>query len=388
MSDELLRRGTVAIVPAGALGVAFFYYLTDRVQRIDGTVTLLQRTGSTSGAALRESGVLHLETSDGMVDVRDARIWRPDLIACWEQRELPEIVLVCTQPDQLLQFLATVVRLLERMHARGDGVLENMPTFVLCSNGIYFQRTRQFLLEKLEEATLLGRLPDLWPAIMPGIVGRLLRGVTIQTGHREGSGVAAIYRPGPRGRTRLAGGDPVQRERARALLSGKGAWFDVAEDPSPTRAEFDKALVNLTVNLLGQLRAMDESGEFRLLTVRQILDEDLEKEARTLVAHVVSVGRAVHAYPAEIDVDALFAATLESCREYLDHAPSSLQWIEQQLRRGALQPRLTPTETWLLEPLIRFAHAAGLEAEAHYFERLTRQLEGRLARVIARRNAA
>jgi hypothetical protein len=44
-----------------------------------------------------------------------------------------------------------------------------------------------------------------------------------------------------------------------------------------------------------------------------------------------------------------------------------------------LQARLTPTESWLLEPLIRYAHAAGLEKAAHYFEQLTRRVEQRLA---------
>jgi hypothetical protein len=294
---------------------------------------------------------------------------------------------VCTQPDQLLQFLASVVRLLEIFQANGKKIIRSLPALVLCSNGIYFQRTRQFLVEKLEEATLLGRLPDLWPSAMPAIVGKLLRGVTIQTGHRDGSGSEAIYRPGTRGRTRLAGGDPKVRQRACELLSGKGAWFEVASDPSPTRAEFDKALVNLTVNLLGQLEAIDDAGEFRLLTVREILGRDLEEEARTLVQNVVAVGKAVHAYPPETDVEKLFAETMESCREHLEHAPSSLQWIEQQLRHGVLRPRITPTETWLLEPLIRYAHAAGLENEAHYFEHLTRRLERRLSLAIARRNA-
>ena len=228
MSDDVLRRDTVGIVPAGALGVAFFYYLTDRLARIDGSVTLLQRTGSASGATLREGGVLRVQTSGGLREIRDARIWQPDLIACAGHGTLPEVVLVCTQPDQLLQFLATVVRLLETLQTGGKELIRNLPTLVLCSNGIYFQRTRQFLVEKLEEATLLGRLPDLWPAVMPGIVGKLLRGVTIQTGHRDGSGADTVYRPGSRGRTRLAGGDPGIRRRAADLLSGKGAWFEVA----------------------------------------------------------------------------------------------------------------------------------------------------------------
>jgi hypothetical protein len=94
VSDDLLRRDTVGILPAGALGVAFFYYLTDRLARIDGRVALYERTGSSSGAALRERGVLRVQTEGGVREVRDARIWRPDLIACAKHGDLPELILV------------------------------------------------------------------------------------------------------------------------------------------------------------------------------------------------------------------------------------------------------------------------------------------------------
>jgi hypothetical protein len=109
----------------------------------------------------------------------------------------------------------------------------------------------------------------------------------------------------------------------------------------------------------------------------------LRNEARLLAEHVVRVGRAVHAYSAEDDFEAIFEATLVSCREHLDHVPSSVQWIDQELRAGKLQPRLSPTEAWLLEPLIRYAHAAGLEDAAHFFEALTRRMEQRLSLAIA-----
>jgi hypothetical protein len=94
---------------------------------------------------------------------------------------------------------------------------------------------------------------------MPRLVGRLLRGVTIQTGQRDGSGADAVYRPGPLGRTRVAGGDAAIRARTVELLVSLGEWFEMGDEASPTRVEFDKALVNLTANLLGQLAAIDES---------------------------------------------------------------------------------------------------------------------------------
>ena len=142
------------------------------------------------------------------------------------------------------------------------------------------------------------------------------------------------------------------------------------------------------MNLLGQLHAIDDAGRFRLLTVGEILDGEVQEEARALARARRSKWVApCMPMPPDDEFESIFETILASCREHLDHVPSSLQWIEQQLRAGTLQPRLTPTETWLLEPLIRYAHAAGLEDAAHYFEALTRRLEHRLAVAIAGRTA-
>ena len=372
-----VHRGCLGILPAGALGVAFFCHLTGELARLDGSVSFLQREGSVSGAALRAAGALHI--GDTTIDTH--HVTRPDLLACFEAGWLPEIVLVCTQPDQLLGVMKTIVRLIERLHSAGalDDPVSELPIFVLCSNGIYFQRVRQYFIELIEEAITFGRLPELWPDRMPRIVGKLLRGVTIQTGQREGTGAGAIYRPGRRGRTLLTGGDPANRHRVAELFDALGGWAEVATHPSATRVEFDKALINLCANLLGQLHAIDERGNFRALSVREILAEEGSEETRELTRHVVNVGRAVGAYSAEDDFEKIYSQMIESERRVLDHVPSSLQWIEQQIRCGKLEARLTPTEQWLLEPLIRYARVAALEEAAHYFERLTRQIEHRLA---------
>ena len=378
------RSGTVGITPAGALGVAFFYHLTGRLSRLDGSVCFIERDGSSSAAAMRTAGCLRIKEDGGIREVNVPACFRPTLVECAREDWLPEVLLVCTQPDQLLALLTGWVRLFEWLHAEeGEAAIDELPVLVLASNGIYFQRVRQFLIERLEEGTLFGRLPDLWPELMPRLVGRLLRGVTIQTGQREGSGPAAVYRPGPRGRTRVAGGDLRIRARTVKLLAGFGGWFEVGDEASPTRVEFDKALVNLTANLLGQLAAIDESGTFHRVTAGEMLGPAHDAEVRELVGHVVAVGRAVRAYGAAESLEEILEKARTSLEHHADHVPSSLQWIEGQLERQSLSPRLTPTEAWLLEPLIRYAHGAGLEDAARYFETLTRRVEHRLALAIA-----
>ncbi len=385
-----IRPGTVGILPAGALGVGFFFHLTHGLDAMDERVCFIERAGSTSGQLIREMGTLSIATEGGVRQVSAGRVCRPTLLACADSDWLPEVLLVCTQSDQILPVVTNFVELLERLYATDgiDAAVDELPLLVLCSNGIYHLRVRRFLVEALEESTLYGRLPDLWSGAMGRIVGKLLRGVTIQTGQRDGHGGDAIYRPGPRGRTRLAGGGPAQQRRCWEVLQNLGGWFDLAEDETPTRVEFDKALVNFFGNLLGQLKAIGETGAFQLLTVRDILPEPESAETRELAHHVIAVGRAVHAYRPEETFETLYRAAMCAARIPLGHVPSSIKWLEAQLHAGTLQARVAPTEKWLLDPLIRYASTAGLDESTRYFTELIRLIEDRLTRAIAAQSKA
>jgi hypothetical protein len=93
----------------------------------------------------------------------------------------------------------------------------------------------------------------------------------------------------------------------------------------------------------------------------------------------------VRAYGANEDFDSIFAQMIETNHQHDDHVPSSLQWVGLRLRQGTLEPKLTPTETWLIDPLIRYAHAGGLHEAADYFESLRAELLARLT-LAANRN--
>jgi hypothetical protein len=373
-------EGSVGILPAGALGVSLFYYLTAKLTQLDGLVYFIERRNSPSSQVLRSSGKITIATQEKIKSIPTEEILKPDLLTCYQSGFLPEVLLICPNPDQLLSIVTTVVELLVQISEQGELLQSAMPLplLVLCSNGIYFQRFRQIFIEKIEEATLFGRLPDLWPDIMPQIVSRFLRGVTIQTGVREGNGAETIYRPGPRGRTQIAGGDNTTRERCRQILAGRGGWFELAPNISPTRLEFDKALVNLTCNLLGQLLAIDSQGRFKTLTVEQILESSYENEIRELAHQVFEVGQMVKVYKLEEDFEVILDQLMEVRRAHASHIPSSLQWVDMKLRLGTLEPEMTPTEAWLVEPLIRYAKASGLEDTANYFEKLKGELIDKL----------
>ena len=378
------QRGTVGILPAGALGVGFFYHLSRKLEAKDRKVFFLSRSDSRLGKALLEKGALRIEAEGGVREVPCEGVVREPLLAGAQAGWLPEFVIICTQSDQILSVVTEFVELLEWLHGRFGltDAVDRLPIVVLSSNGIYYQRVRRYLVEALEESMLYGRLPDLWDGAMARIVGKLLRGVTMQTAQRDGDGAEALYRPGPPGLTQLAGGDIEHRNRCREVVTQLGGNFKQAAHESPTRAEFDKALINLFANLLGQFKAIDEQGNFHPAKVGEILPQPEDPETRELARHVVAVGRAVNAYKADEDFEPIYRTAMTIVRGPLEHVPSSIKWIEAQLRAGTLKPEITPTEKWLLEPLIQYASTAGLEDSTHYFKDLIARLQARFALAI------
>ncbi|MBI1841938.1 MAG: hypothetical protein HYR88_13950 [Verrucomicrobia bacterium] len=379
-----LARGSIGILPAGALGVSFYYHLTRSLAAQDDSVFFVERAGSRSAATLRNAGRLQILDAKGSHRVDLSTRLHGDLEACSREGRLPELLLVCPNPDQLLPSLSACVGLLETAHSRQGLTLDDLPlpALALCSNGIYFQRIRQVFIEKLEEATLMGRLPDLWPHLMPRIVGKLLRGVTIQTGIRDGEGAEAQYSPGPPGVTKIAGGDTATRHRAHALLRERGLHVELAEGATPTRVEFDKAMVNLVANLLGQLSAIGEDGRFTVVTIGDVLRIVGAARIRSLGERVVEIGRAVRAYGAEESAGPIIEEVIANLREHSAHIPSSVQWLDLRQGRGEPVREISPTELWLLDPLIHYARSADLQEAVHYFESLKREIQSRLAKLV------
>jgi hypothetical protein len=382
----VLQAGTVGILPVGALGAAYFHHLTAGLTRLDdGRVFFVRRSGSSSGAA---EGTLRFAAGEGVRPLPAAAFVRPELPVLAAEDRLPEALLVVAGTDQLLGVLDSCVRAVEVVHARGLLSAEAaddappLPLVMLASNGIYFLKMRQMFVERLEESTLFGRLPDLWPDLMSRLVGRLLRGVTVQSGLRDGDGPEAIYRPGPPGRTRICGGDARSRRRLADLLAGMGGRFEAVESAPPTRIEFEKAVLNLCYNLLGLREAVGADGRFRQLTLAEIMTTAVEPTARLLAGHVFRIGQAVRAYGADDDFETdVFAGVLQPLATTGGHVPSSLQYVASLVKSGRWTPHIPPTEAWLLDPLVRCGRSAGLDESVAFLEDLRADLLARLGRI-------
>lgn len=371
----------VGILPASALGVAFHTHLTAGATSPDSRVVFFDRPDSASSAVLREVGGYRRQGEGGEpIAIRGEHLFAGDLRDAARQDRLPSYLLVTTNPDQLLGVMARLVEVLVDVGKREgiDALAQRMPVTVLAANGIYYQRVRFMFVEKLEEAMSFGHLPDLWPDRLPRIVGRLLRGVTKQTGARIGSGAATIYAPGPPGETVLAGGDGATRAATVVFMQGMGLTFRDAGAQAPTEAEFDKALLNLTSNLLGQIFAIGDDGAFTPLTVGEVMAPERQPAMRALVDAILAVGKALGVYPAEKETEATWAWVLSCHQRVAGHVPSSVQNLALQAARGQVAVQTTATEAWLLHPLVQYARSRGLEREAAYFEQLEGELVARV----------
>ena len=379
---DRLKESSVGLLPIGALSVAFYHYLSSTACPPE--VLFLGRRGGGKAERWSETSTIRIETREAIQELPLAGRLAGSMPEAAAAGRLPSVVLVCTNPDQLLDVVADFVAVVEFEHREGRLLSgeARLPALVLCSNGIYFQRVRSSLVELLEESTLLGRLPDLWPDLMPAVIGRMMRGVTIQTALRRGAGSSATYRPGPKGRTLLTGGDRAARQAVAGKLSSYGVWFEDAGAAKPTRVEFDKALVNLAMNVFGQLAAIDPEGCFRPLTVGDISRYVSSERILELVTEVMKVGTGVGVFLP----DELPATTMKELQRQLAatsaHVPSSLQMLEQQIVSGTLASGLGATEKWLLQPLQQYSRSLGDERAIRYFEAIEVELTAAIARAV------
>lgn len=71
------------------------------------------------------------------------------------------------------------------------------------------------------------------------------------------------------------------------------------------------------------------------------------------------VGLRVRAYNVGDTVEEIRQTVRSASVRYGSHVPSSLQYVAIQVRQGSLKAACTPTEAWILNPLIKYARAVG-----------------------------
>ncbi len=351
-----IQTDTIGIMPAGALGVAFYYHFSGGNLLEDNGVFFLDRPAGEASMEVHEADNLRICFGDRHFSIPTKDRFRGGMIECYDAGRLPELIIVATNPDQIDSVLQGIRLLLEWMRDEKafDSKPLSFPYFLFVTNGIYFNRIRYRYVELLERAYMEGSLPDLWPDIAPQLVCRMLRGPTMILGQRTGSGADAVYRPGYKGNTVIGGGDTACRQRVQTLLAGRGLSVEISAQ-SPVSIELQKALVNLILNLFGVIYSIENDIGFRPLTIGDILAPEHHPEFIELGEHVYSIARAARAVPHHAGFADVWPKMLRLFQDFRTHYPSTMQSIAQSVTGRGVIPEMTPNEAWLLEPLKELA---------------------------------
>jgi long-subunit acyl-CoA synthetase (AMP-forming) len=382
----MLRTGELGVHPPGALGVAFYVHA--------GADCFVGRRDDGITEPLKKAGGFNLDDQGRVRRLPLANRIFANLLEIDARERMPELLLVCCNPDQLAQFTGEVTRYLEslsqRGRLRGDGdVRREVPILLVLPNGILAEQMLGAFREQLHEARLLGRLPGLTDEMEAALLARVVRGVSLQAGGRRGSGAETVYVLEQKGAVVFAGGGEHERNRSEAIFTERGYPCTHARDVPGTRIEFDKAMISIVLNVGGLIHTVRPDGELLDLRMGDLCKDPAQQEFVDRITRAVfAVGQAVGAYPRDLAYETVWARHRATILAHAGHVTSSLKQFRDALGAGLCRVQLFSNEEWLLTPLARYAAQAGLTAEQSLFESLKRQVQSALARAIARRDQA
>jgi len=138
--------------------VAFFMHA--------GAECFIGRGGDGITQPLKDAGALNLDDhgKPRSIPLRD-RIFA-NLLEADALDHMPELLLVCCNPDQLDLFTGEVTRFVENLAERGrlqssEDIGREVPILLILPNGILSEQTLRTFAEQLHESALMERLPGL-----------------------------------------------------------------------------------------------------------------------------------------------------------------------------------------------------------------------------------
>ncbi|MCH7704016.1 MAG: DUF2889 domain-containing protein, partial [Planctomycetes bacterium] len=376
----MIREGTLGIHPAGALGVAFFVHargdcLIGRTG--DGITHILKATGT---LALHESGTTRSISIKGRVF---GNLLEADALGC-----MPELLLVCCNPDQLGLLTGELVRFLESLAERGhltsiDGLRQRVPILLVLPNGILSEQTIRTYEEQINESLLMGRLPGVTGDMSAALIDRVVRGISLQAGGRRGGGAETVYVIEKKGSLLFAGGGELERERVEIIVAAHDYTFNHVRGVPGTRIEFDKAMITIVLNVGGLIHMVNPNGALSDLRMGDLCKDSSKADfVQRVTRAVFDVGKAIDAYPQDAEYDEVWAAHRVTIMRFAGHVTSSVKQFRDALGRGLKSVKLFANEEWILTPLCRYAANAGLKDEEALFRSLRRQVQASMARAI------
>ena len=202
----MLHEGQLGVHPPGALGVAFFVHAQAEC--------FIGRCGDGITEPLARLGTLNLDDHGTLRSIPLRERIFANLLEADALNRMPELLLVCCNPNQLGLFTGEVTRYLEsladrrRLRSVAD-VRREVPILLVLPNGILAEQTLTTFEEQLRESMLMQRLGDLTEEMVQAVLERVVRGISLQAGGRRGSGTETIYILERKGSLVFAGGGRV-----------------------------------------------------------------------------------------------------------------------------------------------------------------------------------
>lgn len=381
----MLQEGKLGVYPPGALGVAFFIHA-----KAD---CFVGRGGGGITQSLKASGALKLLDGGKLRSIPLAGRIFANLLEADAMDQMPELLLVCCNPDQLASFTLDLTRFLENLTERNklnsaEDIRRQVPILLILPNGVLAEQTLRTYEEQINESMLMGRLPGVTESMVPALLDRLVRGISLQAGGRRGIDAETVYVHERKGALLFAGGGENEHDRIEAILGPHGYPFKRARGVPGTRIEFDKAMISIVLNVGGLIHVVKPDGDLIDLRMGDLCKDPSKAEFVGRVTRAVfDVGKSAGAYPAEAVFDEIWDGHRATILSHADHVTSSLKTFRDALSKGLNSVKLFSNEEWILSPLSCYAAKAGLYAEEALFLSLKKNVQAAMARAIRYRDS-
>jgi len=377
LSASMVEEGAIGVYSIGALSMSFFKGLAADF--------IIGRKRSKTTKSIMKRGSIIINGKETNV--------RPQLRRGLQYAEgdelniLPEIIMVCPNTDQIDDFLDELIEYFRYIEETGYLALDNIPYFLLASNGIYFEDILETAKTKIELSNVKNK-----KFFQDAVDDRLFRAVTYQLGERVGRGADADYKSQKREffHTFLSlSGKKGDRERIIELMKGRG--HNIRVENRRLVSEWDKALGNLVFNAFSQLHlnAVDQEGQevsvvrfgylfpgyqhyppgFTPIKFRVSPQDRIREVATTFIE--IAVAKKI--YPEGTTYEEKEAELLHPMLQLAPtRVPSSLRLLLNMLDDPGWSKAegLFPTEERVFRPAIDAARELNMEVEAKVLEQL------------------
>jgi long-subunit acyl-CoA synthetase (AMP-forming) len=376
----MLCEGRIGLHPPGALGVAFYIHAQADCFVGRGSRGITQHLKAAGRLLLEE------ESRQRAIPLR-GRIFA-NLLEAEALGRMPELLLVCCNPDQLSEVTGELAGFIESLCGQGrlrsvEDVRAGVPILLLLPNGIVAEQASETYADQLAEARLMDRLPGVDDAMIQALGRRIVRGVSLQAGGRRGSGAGTVYLLERKGMLVFAGGGDDERERIDRILAEHDYPFRHVRGVPGTRVEFDKAMISIVLNVGGLIHMVRPDGSLVDLRMGDLCNDPGQADFVSGITRAVyDIGRAIGAYRPEESYGQVWAGHRETILRHANHVTSSVKAFREALAAGLRSIRLFSNEEWILSPLIRYAGRLGLAREEELLRSLRTRVQESMARAI------